>query len=67
MEKNAGSTRPSDLTKGSTAKTSPQLAETDLDKVSGGTAAFLDFGDIKGESTDDKHSGTIAISSFRKP
>ncbi len=54
---------PSDLTKGSTAENSPQLTEAELDKVSGG----LKIGDIKGESTDDKHPEPIEILSFKKP
>jgi hypothetical protein len=51
--------RPSDLTKGSSTKTTPQLSETDLDKVTGGTGVFLKLGDIKGESLDDKHKDEI--------
>jgi len=43
MEKNK---KPGDLTKGSSPKTTPQLTEQELSKVSGG---------IKGESVDVKH------------
>jgi hypothetical protein len=49
MDKSKKPTRPSDLTKGSSPKKSPALTERELDKVSGG------FGDIRGESSDDKH------------
>ena len=52
-------TKGGDLTKGSSPKTSPELTESALDKVSGG----LTLGPIKGESTDDKHKETIGISS----
>jgi hypothetical protein len=46
------SKKPADLTKGSSPKSSPELKESELDKVSGG---MLDG--IKGESSDDKHKG----------
>jgi hypothetical protein len=48
----------SDLSKGSSPKTSPALTESELDKVSGGLG-FLKIGDIKGESMDDKHKDEI--------
>jgi hypothetical protein len=58
--------KPSDLTKGSSPKTSPELTERQLDKVSGGASdTFAKIGDIKGESMDDKHKDSIAISSFK--
>lgn len=60
MDKNK---KPSDLTKGASPKTSPELTESDLSKVAGGAGAFLKLGDIKGESSDDKHKDTIEISS----
>jgi hypothetical protein len=53
--------RPSDLTKGSSPKTSPQLSERELDKVTGGAAAmFLKLDGIKGESLDNKHKDEIS-------
>jgi hypothetical protein len=63
MAKDKGSGKPSDLTKGSTAGTSPQLTERDLDQVSGG----LKIGEVKGESGDVKHPEEIHVSSFKKP
>jgi hypothetical protein len=56
--------KPSDLTKGSSPKTSPALTESELAKVSGG-APFLKIGGIDGESTDDKHKGEIELLSFK--
>ncbi len=56
MAKEPKPSQPRDLTKGSSRKTSPELTERDLDKVSGG---FIKLGDIKGESQDDKHKGEI--------
>ena len=61
MEK---SKKPGDLTQGSSPKTSPELKESDLDKVSGGTGTFIKIGGVDGESQDDKHKDTIHISSF---
>jgi hypothetical protein len=56
----------SDLTKGSSPKTTPELTEHQLDKVSGGASdIFAKIGDIKGESLDDKHKDEISISSFK--
>jgi bacteriocin-like protein len=52
--------KPTDLTKGSSPKTSPELTEKDLSKVSGG----LKIGEVAGESTDDKHKGTIELESW---
>jgi len=57
------SKKPEELTKGS-SKSAPELKESDLDKVTGGATSTLKLGDIKGESTDDKHGGTIEILSF---
>jgi hypothetical protein len=58
--------KPSDLAKGSSPKTSPELTERQLDKVSGGASdIFSKFGDIKGESVDDKHKDSILITSFK--
>jgi hypothetical protein len=57
------SKKPSDLTTGASPKTSPELTESDLSKVAGGAGVFLKLGDIKGESTDDKHKGEIFIES----
>ena len=54
MAKQGSTEKPSDLVKGSRTNT-PELAERDLDKVSGG---FVIEG-IKGESQDDKHKGEI--------
>jgi hypothetical protein len=51
-------TQPEDLTQGSSPKSSPELSERDLDKVSGGLTFKID-----GESMDDKHKGTIGTSS----
>jgi hypothetical protein len=63
MDKKQKST---DLTKGSSPKTSPELTERQLEKVSGGAAdIFAKLGDIKGESIDDKHKDTISISSIK--
>ena len=53
--------QPSDLTKGSSVKTSPELSESDLDKVSGGLALKID-----GESTTstgNKHPTPIEVGS----
>jgi hypothetical protein len=61
MEK---SKKPGELTKGSSPKTSPELKESELNKVSGGSP-FLKIGDIKGESLDDKHKDEIHISSLK--
>ena len=55
--------KPSDLTKGSSRKTSPELNESDLDKVSGGAFNTIKISGIDGESTDDKHKDTIGTSS----
>jgi Type VI secretion system effector, Hcp len=58
--------KPSDLTKGSSPKTSPELNERELDKVSGGANDFLlTLDGIKGESQDDKHKDTIEVMSFK--
>jgi hypothetical protein len=62
----AKDSKPTDLTKGSSPKTSPELKETELDKVSGGAGDYLlTLDGIKGESQDDKHKDTILISSFK--
>jgi hypothetical protein len=52
MDKSKKPVRPSDLTKGSSPKKSPELTERELDKASGGLKS------IDGESTDDKHKGS---------
>jgi len=57
------SKKPEDLTKGS-SKSAPELKESELDKVSGGATNQLKLGDIKGESTDDKHKGEIEVLSW---
>jgi hypothetical protein len=55
--------KPSDLTKGTTPKTSPELTERELDKASGGASdIFAKIGDIKGESIDERQKYSIAIS-----
>lgn len=45
-----------------------ELTEDELGHVSGGAAVdpFARIGEIKGESQDDKHKGTIEIASFKK-
>jgi hypothetical protein len=56
MTKQKKSEKPSDLVKGSRRSTTPELAEKDLDKVSGGAGDFfLKLDGIKGESQDDNH------------
>lgn len=46
-------------------KQSAELSTTDLSQATGGAAnAFVDFGDIKGESQDDKHKDWIEVLSF---
>ena len=62
MDKKTDRANPSDLVKGSKPENAPQLTEAELGKVSGGTGNFK-IGDIKGESTDDKHKDWISISS----
>jgi hypothetical protein len=62
MDKNK---KPADLTKGSSPTTSPELKESELNKVSGGAGSLLSLDGIKGESADDKHKGEIEILSFK--
>jgi hypothetical protein len=60
------SKQPSDLAKGSSPKTSPELTEKELGKVSGGAGDYLlTLGGIKGESSDDTHKETIHVDSFK--
>ncbi|HVY99352.1 MAG TPA: hypothetical protein VHA35_07625 [Dongiaceae bacterium] len=63
MSKEQKSSQPSDLTKGSKPKTSPELQESDLDKVTGGAALLLKLDGVKGESMDDKHKDEIQVGS----
>ena len=43
------------------------VPESEADDVKGGAAdIFAKIGDIKGESVDDKHKGSINISSFQR-
>jgi bacteriocin-like protein len=59
--------KPADLTKGSSPKTTPELTEKELNKVSGGTSTdyLLKIDGIKGESQDDTHKDSIHLSSFK--
>jgi hypothetical protein len=57
------SRKPADLTKGSSKENTPQLTESDLDKVTGGMkiGGTLKIGDIKGTTARDGHDDEIEI------
>ena len=55
MSKNKTASKPSDLTKGASKQSSPELSERDLAKVSGG----LKFDGVAGESVDKDHKATL--------
>ena len=49
-----------------TTEVANELTQEELDKVSAGAVdTFLNFGDIKGESTDKDHKDWVMISKFR--
>jgi hypothetical protein len=48
-----------------TAEVANDLTQEELGKVSAG-ATFLNFGDIKGESTDKDHKDWVMISKFSR-
>jgi hypothetical protein len=60
MSKPSNTEKPQDLVKGSRKSTTPELTESDLGKVSGGSS-FLKIDGIEGESQDDKHKDEIHI------
>ena len=50
-----------------TAEVANELTQEELDKVSAGAFnTFLNFGDIKGESTDKDHKDWVMISKFSR-
>jgi hypothetical protein len=57
------SSKPADLTKGSSKQNTPQLSERDLDKVTGGVkiGGTLKIGDIQGPTLRDGHDDEIEI------
>jgi hypothetical protein len=53
--------------KANTAEVANELTQEELDKVSAGAFnTFLNFGDIKGESTDKDHKDWVMISKFSR-
>lgn len=55
--------KPDDLIKSNIKDGEIELTEKELRQVAGGD--FIKLGDIKGESLDDKHKGSLHIESFR--
>jgi hypothetical protein len=52
--------------KAKTTEVAHELTQEELDKVSAGSFdTFLNFGDIKGESTDKDHKDWVMLSKFR--